>query len=177
MHSVQRRPLRIWDLEKTASRWIIRIGKAAAYHRRIWKNQKLVRWERTDSLLGRCIVSECTWRSSICGRRSTDRKRRRGGVRQCRVESTSGLWNCSLQCVKRNETKGFWRRENCNARRDRSGNQSGMESGCGAVFYRGSVPGTLCEILRRGLFNPRRRCAFLAGSIQIELCECTEGKI
>lgn len=27
MHSVQRRPLRIWDLEKTASRWIIRIGK------------------------------------------------------------------------------------------------------------------------------------------------------
>ena len=61
----------------------------------------------TDSLLGRCIVSECTWRSSICGRRGTDRKRRRGGVCQCRAESTSGLWNCSLQCVKRNETKGF----------------------------------------------------------------------
>ena len=45
--------------------------------------------------------------------------------------------------------------------------------------FGGSTPyaGTLCEILRRGLFNPRRRCAFLAGSVQIELCECTEGKI
>ena len=51
MHSVQRRPLRIWDLEKTASRWIIRIGKAAAYHRRIWKKSKagMVRADRFSS--------------------------------------------------------------------------------------------------------------------------------
>ena len=51
MHSVQRRPLRIWDLEKTASRWIIRIGKAAAYHRRIWKKSKAgtVRADRFSS--------------------------------------------------------------------------------------------------------------------------------
>ena len=39
------------DLEKTASRWIIRIGKAAAYHRRIWKKSKAgtVRADRFSS--------------------------------------------------------------------------------------------------------------------------------
>ena len=44
-------PLRIWALEKTASRWIIRIGKAAAYHRRIWKKSKagMVRADRFSS--------------------------------------------------------------------------------------------------------------------------------
>ena len=41
----------LWDLEKTASRWIIRIGKAAAYHRRIWKKSKagMVRADRFSS--------------------------------------------------------------------------------------------------------------------------------
>ncbi len=45
------------------------------------------------------------------------------------LKSTSGLWNCSLQCVKEMKQKDFEGGKNCNARRDRSGNQSGMESG------------------------------------------------